>query len=121
MRMSIYKAARLNIFEKQREGVITEAQRDELFAILEKEKSDSEMTKSKAMDLLDEMKETFPDLSEDIEKLAKKFDKADDAGDGKEDKKDDGADGAEEAPAEDGGEEEVSEAYKDLLNTIHNL
>lgn len=117
MRESIYKAARLNIFEKQRAGVITESQRDELFAVLEKEKEESEMTKSKAMDLLDEMKETFPNLSDDIEKLSKKFDKAD-----KDDDSDGGDDdGGSEEGGDDEGEEEVSEAFQDLLNTIHNL
>lgn len=115
MRESIYKAARLNIFEREREGSITESQRDELFAVLEKEKADTEMTADKAMELLDEMKEAFPGAAKDLEKAAKKIEKGGDD-EGSDDKGDDkGDEGGDE------GDEPVSEAYIELLTQIQNL
>ena len=123
MKESIYKAARLNIFEKHRENLITEAQRDELFAVLEKEKADTDLTDDKVLDILDEMEDKYPDLKDDIKKLAKKIKKDTDGGDGdaapaEDGKGDDTGDGKgeEEPPAE-----EVSEAFNELMNEIKNL
>lgn len=122
MKESIYKAARLNIFEKHRENLITESQRDELFAILEKEKCDTELNDDKVLDILDEMEDKYPDLKDDIKKLAKKIEKGSgdsDEGESDGDKGDKGDEGKaeeEEPPAE-----EVSEAFKELLNEIKGL
>lgn len=121
MKESIYKAARLNIFEKHRENLITESQRDELFAILEKEKCDTELNDDKVLDILDEMEDKYPDLKDDIKKLAKKIEKSSGDSDEGESDGDKGDEGKEGEPEEEKPEEEVSEAYKELLNEIKGL
>lgn len=113
MKDSVYKAARLNIFEKHRNNLITESQRDELFAMLEKEKCDSELSDDKVLDILDEMEDMYPDLEDDIKDLA---DKIKDASKDSKDSKDD-----EDEESDEGEDGEVSEAFHDLMNEINNL
>lgn len=119
MKNSVYKAMKLKIFENAADNVITESQRDDLLAVLEAKKADTELTPAGIKDFLEELAEKYPDLEDDIEKLQKKLDKADESGDD-DDEKDDDASG-EEAPAEDDGEENVSEAVKDLIDLINSI
>lgn len=115
MKESVYKAARLNIFEKHADGVITEAQRDALFAALEKEKEDTALDNDKVLDTLDEMEDMYPDLKDDIKGLAKKIkDSAKEPDEADDDKDDDKGDG-------DGAEAEVSESFKELMAQIKNM
>lgn len=113
MKTSVYKAAKLNIYEKFHDGVITESQRDELFTMLEAEKNETELTPKKIEDFMDELGEKYPDLEDEIEKLSDKIcdaDKCDDKE--KEDPKD-----------EDKGdsEDDIEESVRDMLNTLQAL
>ena len=105
MRDSVYKSARLAIFEKQDAGEITEAQRDQLFEMLEAQKESSELTDDKIKEFFDELSDKYPDCSDDIEKLAKKLSKVCDEDDKEEDDSD----------------EEVSESVLELMRMIENL
>ncbi len=107
MRDSVYKTARLAIYEKQDAGEITESQRDQLFAMLEAQKEASELTDDKIKEFFDELSDKYPDCSDDIEKLAKKLAKC---GDDEEEKDDD-----------DDSDEEVSESVRELMKMIESL
>lgn len=108
MRDSVYKNAKLEIFEKSVAGEITESQRDELLAMLESKKESSEMTPEGIADFLDELAEAYPDLEEDAKKLAKKVKKASKGG------------SSDDSESEE-DETEVSEAAVDLLELIDSV
>ena len=110
MKTSVYKEAKLNIFEKSAQGLITEAQRDELLYMLEEKKESTELTPDAIEDMFAELEDKYPDLKDDIKKLGEKIKKADDKGD--DDSKDD----------EDKEEEkEVSESVREILSQINAI
>lgn len=111
MKKSVYKNAKLDIFEKAVAGEITESQRDELLTMLEEKKEASELTPDAIEDFFDELEDMYPDFKDDIKKLAKKIKDSSDDSKGDDDK---------DEKKEDKGEE-MSEAAKDLLELINSL
>lgn len=110
--MATYKEAKLSIFEKAAAGLVTESQRDELLALLEAKKAESELTPEAINDFFDNLEDMYPDLKEDIEKLAKKIEKAagDDGDENESSDKEEGDDG-----------EQVSEAAMELMSLIDSM
>ena len=137
MRKAIYDQAKLNIFESENIGAITKEQANTLRVMLEDAKEKSELTDAKIKDFFEELKEKYPNMSEDIDKFQEKLDKkgeeaSDDAGDDSGD--DSGNDSGDEAPEDDKGsddeapaeesaksEDGISEACMDFLNRIESM
>ena len=85
MKDSVYKKAKLAIFEKTAAGEYNEDQRANLLAMLEAKKDEESLTSDQIEDFLDQLSGMYPDLKDDIKKLAKKIENAggdsDDSGD----------------------------------------
>ena len=109
MTIETYKTAKLAIFEKAVDGLITESQRDELLMLLEEKKAESDLTAENIKDFFDNLKENYPNLEEDIEKLAKKIEKSTDDNDDTESSDTDEEDS------------EVSEAAIELMGLIDSM
>lgn len=115
MTTEVYKQTKLAIFEKAADGEITESQRDDLLLYLEDKKEETDLTPDKIKDFFDELEERYPDLEDDIKKLAKKIEKSDG---GSDDSDDDDDSDEDESDDKDG---EVSEAVLDLMGRIDSL
>lgn len=115
MTTEVYKQTKLAIFEKAADGEITESQRDDLLLYLEDKKEETDLTPDKIKDFFDELEERYPDLEDDIKKLAKKIEKSDGGSDDSDDNDDSDKD---ESDDKDG---EVSEAVLDLMSRIDSL
>lgn len=115
MTTEVYKQTKLAIFEKAADGEITESQRDDLLLYLEDKKEETDLTPDKIKDFFDELEEKYPDLEDDIKKLAKKIEKSDG---GSDDSDDDDDSDEDESDDKDG---EVSEAVLDLMGRIDSL
>lgn len=115
MTTEVYKKTKLAIFEKAADGEITESQRDDLLLYLEDKKEETDLTPDKIKDFFDELEERYPDLEDDIKKLAKKIEKSDG---GSDDSDDDDDSDEDESDDKDG---EVSEAVLDLMGRIDSL
>ncbi len=115
MTTEVYKQTKLAIFEKAADGEITESQRDDLLLYLEDKKEETDLTPDKIKDFFDELEERYPDLEDDIKKLAKKIEKSDG---GSDDSDDDDDSDKDESDDKDG---EVSEAVLDLMSRIDSL
>lgn len=115
MTTEVYKQTKLAIFEKAADGEITESQRDDLLLYLENKKEETDLTPDKIKDFFDELEERYPDLEDDIKKLAKKIEKSDG---GSDDSDDDDDSDEDESDDKDG---EVSEAVLDLMGRIDSL
>lgn len=113
MTTEVYKQTKLAIFEKAADGEITESQRDDLLLYLEDKKEETDLTPDKINDFFDELEERYPDLEDDIKKLAKKIEKSDGGSDDSDDDDD-----SDESDDKDG---EVSEAVLDLMSRIDSL
>lgn len=141
MRKAIYDQAKLNIFESESIGSITKEQANTLRVMLEDAKEKSELTDAKIKDFFEELKEKYPNMSEDIDKFQEKLDKkgeeasddngdnaGDDSGDnsGNDSGDDSSADDKgndDEAPAEESANSEggISEACMDFLSRIESM
>lgn len=115
MTTEVYKQTKLAIFEKAADGEITESQRDDLLLYLEDKKEETDLTPDKIKDFFDELEERYPDLEDDIKKLAKKIEKSDGGSDDSDDDDDSDEDGS------DDKDDEVSEAVLDLMGRIDSL
>lgn len=109
MTTDLYKRTKLAIFEKSAGGLITESQRDDLLFYLEKKKEETDLTPDKIEDFFDELEEMYPDLEDDIEKLAKKIKKQGDSSDD---------DDSDDNDSDEDSSDDVSEAVLDLMDKI---
>ena len=115
MTTEVYKQTKLAIFEKAADGEITESQRDDLLLYLEDKKEETDLTPDKIKDFFDELEERYPDLEDDIKKLAKKIEKSDGGSDDSDDDDDSDEDESDDKDCE------VSEAVLDLMGRIDSL
>ena len=119
MRESTYKDIKLNIFEREAEGAITESQRDDLLQVLEEKKESTKLTPEAIQDVFDELEEMYPDLEDDIKKLAKKIADSDDGAKDNEPAEDKGD--SDNDDKKDDDDEQMSEAARELETLIKNM
>lgn len=109
MTYSEYCNIRLNIYEQAEAGEITETEKKKMFAFLEAKKEAETVSKDQAVEMLDQIAASFPDLKDDIEDISKKIEKS-----GDEDSDDSSDDSAE------GEETKESTAYEEFTRWLNN-
>lgn len=101
MTNSVYKSAKLAIYEKAETGEISQYQKDQLLTMLEAKKDETELTPDAIENFFDELSEKYPDLKSDISKLAKKVKNAKSDDEDEDDQDDDDEEATEESAFDD--------------------